>query len=187
MAFAEAIEEMGYELINGEEIMMSPAGRIHNKIQGNLFVLIGTFLKGKRCQAFFETYVFLDEKNKFVPDISIVCDPDKVSDRGIEGAPDFVAEVLSLSTQHKDKSAKKYAYEKFGVKEYWIIDPKARSIEVYLLGEDGKYILDNVYQEYTEADIFFVPENQRDKYKLSLKLSLYEDLEIKLADIFENA
>ena len=116
----------------------------------------------------------------------MVCDPQKVTKQGISGAPDFVVEVLSISSKKKDRATKKDTYERFGVKEYWIIDPKAESIEVYIL-RNGKYELDGVYHNLDESEIDFKHMNESEKaeIKLSLKISLYDDLEIQTKDIFE--
>ena len=173
------------EIINGVEYAMSPPSTKHRAIQGNLFALIFAFLQGKRCKVFFEHEVVLDEENVYQPDILVVCDPKKIKGNHIEGAPDFVAEILSPSTKKRDITVKKKAYEKYGVKEYWIIS-QDESIEVYRLGEDSKYELDNVYQNFTEYEWSRMTEKERSEQSPSLKLSLYDDLEIEVKDIFED-
>ena len=105
------------ELIDGVVYAMSPANTKHIIIQGNLNRIIGNFLRGKRCKVFSEIGVYLDKDNYFIPDLVVVCDRNKITDRGIEGVPDFVVEVLSLSTRKKDITVKKDTYERFGVKE----------------------------------------------------------------------
>ena len=172
------------ELIDGVVYAMSPANTKHIIIQGNLNRIIGNFLRGKRCKVFSEIGVYLDKDNYFIPDLVVVCDRNKITDRGIEGVPDFVVEVLSLSTRKKDITVKKDTYERFGVKEYWIISPKDEAIEVYLL-KDGKYELDNVYHNASEYDMEFMNEEEKSEIHLSLKISLYDDLEIQTKDIFE--
>ena len=86
------------ELIDGVVYDMSPANMKHIFIQGNLFNIIRNFLHGKRCKVMFEAEVRFDERNKFIPDIAIVCKPEQIKSSYIDGAPDFVAEVLSRST-----------------------------------------------------------------------------------------
>ena len=172
------------ELIGGVVYDMSPANTKHINIQNNLIAIIRQYLKGKRCRAFTEIGVYLDKDNYFIPDLVVVCDRNKITDRGIEGVPDFVVEVLSLSTRKKDITVKKDTYERFGVKEYWIISPKDEAIEVYLL-QDGKYELDNVYHNASEYDMEFMNEEEKSEIHLSLKISLYDDLEIQTKDIFE--
>ena len=172
------------ELVQGREIAMSPASIRHIAIQRNLAGIIWQFLRGKRCQLFMEAEVVFDDANKFIPDLMVVCDPDKIKKNNIEGAPDFIVEILSPSTRRRDITVKKDTYEKYGVKEYWLISPKEESIEVYLL-QDGKYVLDNVYHNFDEEDWAALSEAEKAEQQLSLKISLYSDLEIQVKDIFE--
>lgn len=172
------------EIIDGVEYDMSPANTKHVVIQRNLSAIIYNFLKGKQCRVFTEIGVDLDENNYLIPDLLVVCDRNKITDRGINGTPDFVVEVLSPSTKRKDITVKKDLYERFGVKEYWIISPKEESIEVYIL-QDGKYVLDNVYHNATAEDMERMNEEEKAEIHLSLKISLYDDLEIQMKDIFE--
>ncbi len=174
------------EIISGVEYNMSPANTKHITIQGNLFNIIRNFLKGKQCRVFTEIGVDFDEDNYLVPDLVIVCDRNKITPKGISGTPDFVVEVLSTSSKKKDRALKKDIYEKFGVKEYWIIDPKAESIEAYIL-RNGKYELDGVYHnmDESEIDLKHMNESEKAEIKLSLKISLYDDLDIQTKDIFE--
>ena len=178
------VDEPGYELINGEEIMMSPARPIHNWIAGNLHRILGNYIKGKRCKVYFDVYVLLGEE-RLAPDVFVVCDTNKIKDGYVEGAPDFVAEVLSISTQNRDLGVKKDIYEKHGVSEYWIIDPWNESITVYHL-KDGKYRLENIYRNLSDKEIeSYEDEKERSLIKLTLKIRLYNDLEISIRDIFE--
>ncbi len=172
------------EFINGTVYDMRPANTKHIAIQRNLSGIIFNFLKGKRCNLFTGIGVDFDEDNYFIPDLVVVCDPNKITHRGINGAPDFVVEVLSTSTRKRDIDIKKQTYERFGVKEYWIINPKDESIEAYLL-KNGKYELDNVYHNLSEEDWDELDEDEKAQQQLSLKISLYSDLEIPVKDIFE--
>lgn len=180
-ALAEYIKT---EIIDGAEYDMSPANTKHIVIQRNLSAIIYNFLKGKQCRVFTEIGVDLDENNYVIPDLLVVCDRNKITDKGINGTPDFVVEVLSPSTKRKDITVKKDLYERFGVKEYWIISPKEESIEVYIL-QNGKYVLDNVYHNATAEDMEHMNEEEKAEIHLSLKISLYDDLEIQTKDIFE--
>lgn len=172
------------EKINGAVYDMSPANTKHIIIQGNLSRIIGNFLRGKQCKVFSEIGVHFDDDNYFIPDVTVVCDRSKITEQGIKGTPDFVAEVLSFSTHRKDITVKKQVYEKFGVKEYWIISPKDETIEVYLW-QNGKYELGGVYHNATEEDMKYMTDREKAEINLSLKLSLYDDLEIQVKDIFE--
>ena len=180
------VEDYDVEIINGREVMMSPRPAIsHIRVANNINNIFYNFLKGKKCEAFPDgTELHLDEENVFIPDAMIVCNPDIVQKQGIVGVPDLVVEVLSPSTAKNDIGEKKEVYEKHGVKEYWIVSPIARSIEVYLL-RDGKFHLDEVYHDYTDEDWADMKEEDREKVPLFLKVSLYEDFVISVKDVFE--
>ena len=172
------------EYIDGVAYMMSLVETRHNRVGGNLYAIIHRFLRKKRCQVFYETTVVFDEKNHFIPDIMVVCDPSKIKDSFIEGAPDFVAEILSPSTRRRDLSIKRDAYEKFGVKEYWVIDPKAETVDVYTV-EDGKFTMSGSYHNYTEGELQGLDEEDLAQAALPLKLSLYDELTVDLQEMFE--
>lgn len=172
------------ELIYDKEYAMSPATIRHIAIQRNLSGIIWHFLRGKRCQVFTEAEVIFDEKNHLIPDLLVVCDKEKIKKNFISGAPDFIVEVISPSTKRRDITVKKDIYERYGVKEYWLINPRDESIEVYLL-QDGKYQLDNIYHNFDEEDWAALTESERAEQLLSLKISLYDDLEIQIKDVFE--
>ena len=133
----------------------------------------------------------MDDKNYYVPDAMIVCDRSKIHHDGIHGAPDLVVEVLSRGTYRNDRGRKKDIYEKAGVKEYWIVDVKNRIVEVYLNSENGFY-LDDAYEYHTpaelEADSKLDKDDPRklDKIDTEIKVSLYDDLIVYLADVFED-
>ena len=95
-----------------------------------------------------------------------------------------MAEILSPSTRKRDITVKKDIYERSGVKEYWIISPKDEAIEVYRLNEQGAFYLDNVYTRFTESEWERLRDEEKAEQNLSLKISLYDDLEIQLDDIF---
>jgi Uma2 family endonuclease len=135
-----------WELIGGIAYAMSPAPRVpHQGLVGSLFFEIFAFLQKKKCRPFVAPVdVFLPrgdpESSDTVvqPDVFVVCDPDKIQDDGIHGAPDFVVEVLSDSSAYKDMTAKKQLYERSGVREYWIVNPESGSVFPYVLSE-GRY------------------------------------------------
>ncbi|MBQ7498868.1 MAG: Uma2 family endonuclease [Selenomonas sp.] len=174
-----------YEMENGKVVMLAAASIPHLRIQRKLSRIIDTFLQGKRCEVFTEAKILFEDRKFYYPDLLIVCDPSKVKLNHIEGAPDFVVEILSPTTAKRDLSIKKDTYEKHGVKEYWIIDPKSENITVYQL-KDGKYELDEVYHNYTEEEWEGLDEEEQaqEKLKESIKVSLYDDLIIPVKDIF---
>lgn len=171
------------ELINGKISLMSPRPSVnHNWIAGNIFVAFSNYLRGKKCRAFGDgTDVYLTDNDRVIPDVMIICRPDIIKRDGIHGAPDLVVEVLSPGTAKNDRGYKKELYESSGVKEYWIVEPDARSIEVYLL-TDGKYILDEVYTALPEDPD--LTDDEKEHYKKEIKVSLYEDFSILMDVIF---
>lgn len=178
-------EKRKVEYIDGVAYMMAPAGTVHNSIGGNLYRIISNFLRGKRCKLFYETKVVLDEKNHFIPDLLVVCDRNKIKENYVEGAPDFVVEILSLSTRKRDLSSKRDTYERFGVKEYWIIDPKSKTVDVYVL-QNGRYTMTGSHHPYTETEWEGLDEEEKEEALLPLKLSLYDDLVIDVKEVFED-
>ena len=177
-------ENRKVEYIDGTAYMMAPAGTGHNSVGGNLYRIIGNYLYKKHCKVFYETKVVLDEKNRFIPDLFVVCDREKIKENHVEGAPDFVAEILSPSTRKRDLSSKRDAYERFGVREYWIIDPKAKTIDVFVL-QEGRFVMTGSHHPYTEAELEGLEEEEKGEAFLPLKLSLYDDLVIDVKEVFE--
>lgn len=172
-------EDYREEIIGGITLMAPAPSESHNNIMANILVIFRNYLRGKHCRAYGDNIdVFLDDENHFRPDASIVCDRDKIKGDGIHGAPDLVVEILSRTTSKNDRGVKLKAYERFGVKEYWIVDPVNRSIEVYLNSKDG-FTLDNIYAEKN-----FERDFDNEEPVLKLKVSLYDDLIIDVRDVF---
>lgn len=137
------------ELIDGEIYLMAPApSRPHQKVSGEIFRQLANYLEGKKCEAYsapFDVRLFEqdgdapeDVDTVVEPDITVVCDPSRLDDRGCKGAPDMVVEILSPSTRRHDRLVKLNLYQRAGVREYWIVDPEAHTVTVHTL-EDGKY------------------------------------------------
>jgi len=107
----------------------------HQEATGALFTDLRTYLKGSPCRAFMAPLdVFLDEGDAATvveQDVLAVCDPGKISNEGIHGSPDFVAEVLSESSTVRDLEIKKDLYERYGVREYWIVHPDTGTVFHY--------------------------------------------------------
>ncbi len=151
------------ELINGKVYMMATPLRIHQDISGELFGQIRDFLKGKSCKVYHAPFgVRLFEKDDdtsddvdtvLVPDISVICDESKLDDYGCKGAPDFIIEILSPSNERHDRFVKYNLYMRAKVREYWIVDPQEKAVQVFLLDEDGKYKLAEMYGKNDTAKI----------------------------------
>lgn len=148
-------EDARYELIDGEAVMMAPApAPEHQDIAGELYRQIANALEGKPCRPFIAPVdVRLprgDEADAATdtvvqPDVLIVCDAEKIDRRGIRGAPDWVAEVLSPATAAHDQIAKRRIYERAGVREYWLVHPQDRTLTIYTLA-DGRYGRPDIFE-----------------------------------------
>lgn len=177
-------EERREELIGGKVVMMAPASTNHTFVSGNIYGIFWNYLKGKKCTPISDgSTVYLTDEDHFVPDMMVVCDPDKIKPNGVYGAPDLVVEVLSPSTAKRDRGYKKDAYQAAGVPEYWIVNPADRSVEVYLLAE-GQYTLDNVYAIFPDWMLESMKEEEKAEVVTSFKCHLYDDLILSLEDIF---
>lgn len=177
-------EEFREELVGGKVLLMSPASSNHNRIAWDLFAIFHHYLKGKRCEPFGDGEdLYLTEEDRFVPDFMVVCDPDKVKADGVYGAPDLVVEVLSPSTARNDKIRKKQVYGQCGVREYWMIHPEDKSIEIYYPGGTGLELHD-VYTLFPDWELARMTPEKRAAVETHNKCSLFDDLEISLADIF---
>lgn len=148
-------ESKHIEIINGEAIVMLTPLRVHQEILGELSRQLANFLDGKRAEVFFAPFaVRLFEKNgdppesvdtMVLPDISVICDHNKLDEYGCKGAPDTVVEILSPSTQRHDQLVKLRLYQQAGVREYWIVDPENQTVRVMLIDEDGRFQPQEVY------------------------------------------
>jgi len=136
--YMELPEGSPYQLVEGELIMSPAPGYSHQNTLGNLFIILRTRLKNAQV-ILSPIDVYLDEENAYQPDIVVVLKDSKarVEERGIFGAPDVVVEILSPSTAYYDLTEKKDVYERVGVKEYWIVDPKRKTFEIYSNSEEG--------------------------------------------------
>ena len=139
-----------WEIIDGTAWNVSPApNRRHQQFSMEIARQIANFLEGKSCEVYHAPFDVLlpafgetEEDNVSTvvqPDISVICDRSKLTDKGCTGAPDFIIEILSPYTSRKDIAVKFDLYQRHGVKEYWIVDPAAHYVHVYGLDEKGKY------------------------------------------------
>lgn len=124
------------ELIDGEMFVMATPTLTHQDLLMQMSIDIGLYIrehKGK-CKVLpapFGVYIKNDERNYVEPDISVICDSDKLDEKGCHGAPDWAVEIVSASSRHMDRVRKLALYEAAGVREYWIVDPQQRSVTVY--------------------------------------------------------
>lgn len=150
------------ELIDGQMYMMTPPTRRHQLILGALYRKIADYIDRKNgsCEvdiAPFAVFLNADDKNYVEPDISVICSPEKLTDKGCNGAPDWIIEIVSPSSRRTDYFTKLFKYRTAGVREYWIVDLDKDRITVYAFESEDT-------AEYTFTD--------------SVKAGIYEDLEI---------
>jgi len=171
LAYAYFEEPKNEELIDGQIVAMAPARTEHNSASTAIAGMFWNHFRGKKCRVYStEAMTILSENDHFAPDVMVVCRSDIAIDGKIIGAPELVVEVLSRSTAKRDRGYKKNAYEKHGVKEYWIVDVEFRIIEVFVL-LNGKFEMDNIYSG-DESGTTFSP-------------SIFEDLVISVDEVFE--
>lgn len=178
-------EEAREELIGGEVVAMSPRPTFnHNRVASRIFRAFDNYLDGGPCTAIADgTDLYLTEEDRFIPDMMVVCDRDKIRKDGVHGAPDLVVEVLSPSTAKNDRMHKKTVYGACGVREYWLVDPENRTIEQYLL-QNGSLELHTVHVSYSEEGLSRMTEQEREAVETHFKCSLYDDFDIALDEIF---
>ena len=134
-----------YELVDGVLYAMAPAPLLdHQAVVGELYFQLRSQLEGQPCRPFVAPVdVRLPEAGQddahtltvLQPDVFVVCDPAKLDTRGVRGAPDFVIEVLSPATAARDHLMKRRAYERAGVREYWLVHPVDRLLTLYRRGD----------------------------------------------------
>ena len=133
-----------WELIEGVPYAMAPAPtQAHQEASMNLGWKLRNFLEGKPCKVFaapFDVRFSPTDKDDIVvqPDLLVVCDSSKLDGNCCNGAPDLVIEILSPSSAQRDCILKLELYQRFGVREYWIIDPQAKILQTYIL-KNGQY------------------------------------------------
>ncbi|MBI4493630.1 MAG: Uma2 family endonuclease [Chloroflexi bacterium] len=134
-------DEYRYEVIDGELYMTPSPSWGHQEVLGNLYLFVAGWVRQHRLGKVVEAPVgvVLDDENGVQPDLVYVSRERLgiISHRGVEGPPDLVVEVLSPSTEARDRGIKLRRYAAAGIPHYWIVDPEARTIESYRLGEQG--------------------------------------------------
>lgn len=125
------------ELIDGDMYMLAAPGRMHQRLVHFFDLAIGNYIQDKNgdCEvniAPFAVFLNEDDRTYVEPDISVVCDPSKLDDRGCNGAPDWIIEIVSPGSKRMDYFTKLFKYRTAGVREYWIVDPEKEKVMVYL-------------------------------------------------------
>lgn len=155
------------ELIDGQIYYMAPPSRKHQRIVIELSTIINNYIKSNKgsCEvdiAPFAVFLNEDDRNYVEPDISVICDQSKLTDKGCQGAPDWIIEVVSPGSKRMDYYTKLLKYSTAGVREYWVVDSEKSRIIVYDLEHEDM-------QEYTFAD--------------KVKVNIYPDLLIDFGSV----
>lgn len=149
-------EKHRYELIEGVPYLLASPSVLHQRVVGNIYFSLKNSIK--ECSVFISPLDVLlvennesamDSKNVVQPDVFVVCDESKIKEKYCIGAPDIIVEVVSPSTASKDAIEKFNLYEKFKVKEYWMVRPEEKTVTVFRL-ENDRYGRPDVYDENGE-------------------------------------
>ena len=143
-------DDQRWELIDGQAYCMTPAPtRWHQKWLGNLYLQFANFLQNKPCEVYIAPFDVRfpdhhDDSDEDIftvvqPDLVVFCDKNRLDDRGAKGAPDLVVEIISPGTSRRDITVKFELYQRHGVREYWILYPNERHLQLYKLAEDNRY------------------------------------------------
>ncbi len=158
------------ELVDGQFYDMATPSREHQKTSMELGTIINNYIKsrGGECEVYaapFSVQLTEEEDTVFEPDLSVICNKDKLTDRGCLGAPDWIIEIVSPGNGGHDYIRKLRKYMAAGVREYWIVDPSIKAVTVYNPETDGKYRTS--YYEFDDR----------------IKAGIYDDLEIDFNEI----
>lgn len=156
------------ELIDGQLYAMTPPNRIHQKLVSRLTQTIGSFIDSNKgaCEVYpapFAVNLNANDKIWVEPDISVICDKDKLSDRGCEGAPDWIIEIVSPGNPKNDYTIKLFKYRTAGVREYWIVNPMKKVVQTY------------TFEGIEESDVYFFDDE--------IPSHIFDNLTIKISDL----
>ena len=158
------------ELIDGVIYDIAPPSRIHQKLINKLSQRITNYIDSKQgsCEVYpapFAVFLNADDQTYVEPDLSVICDSQKLNDKGCMGAPDFIIEVVSPSSRKLDYNKKNGLYMDGYVREYWIVDPEKERTTIYRYEEDAAPIILPFHQPIT--------------------VGIYTDLEITISDLLK--
>ncbi len=158
------------ELIDGVIYNMAPPTRLHQRLLFSISRSIADYIdtKGGKCEvdiAPFAVFLGEDNKNYVEPDISVICDKNKLTDKGCNGAPDFIIEIVSPSSRKMDYSTKNTLYSDSGVREYWIVDPAKKRTTVYRYEEDAAPMIT--------------------PFSMPITVGIYQDLTITISELLD--
>ena len=160
-------ENERWELFDGEAYTQAAPLWQHQAVSGEIYRQFANYLQGKDCQVFNSPFDLrlpdndeLDKEstNVFQPDLLVICDKKNLIGTGYSGTPTLVIEVSSPSTSRTDRVLKFNKYEKAGVKEYWIVDPDGKYINIFVLQEDNRYGRPESYTEENKVKVATFPD-----------------------------
>lgn len=163
-------EDKRVEVFDGVVYDMASPSQDHQTISTELLTILNNYIKGKKgpCRVFHAPFdVKLSDKPLTIvqPDLMIICDKDKLDGKRCNGAPDFIIEIVSPGNPSDDYIRKLYYYKNAGVREYWIVDPRRKTVTF----------------NYFEGNII----NVQYSFDSVIKVNIYDDLYINFSDIAE--
>ena len=184
--YPDADQNDWFEIIEGVKTMAASARFNHNVIGFYLAMELKMCAVGHKIAVVYDVDVHLPDGNIFRPDVSVVTDHNLIgADDKIHGVPELVVEVLSPSTAKNDLGIKMTLYARNGVKEYWIVYPREKSIHVYKLS-DGHYLLDDVYYDYTQAELDSLSAPERAEVKDKIPVGIFPEALVDVRQIFRS-
>ena len=161
-------EDERWEIIDGVPYMQAAPSPAHQLIAGELYRQFANYLQGKPCKAYIAPFCVRltngdekrmeDVKKVVEPDITIVCDRSKIDEKGCNGTPDLIIEVMSPSSIKHDRITKFNKYEKAGVSEYWIVEPEVKITSVFVLQSNNRYGRPEIYTDDEKITVSIFPE-----------------------------
>lgn len=156
------------ELIDGKLYSMAPPSFIHQKLIQQLGRIIGNYISAKKgdCEvvpAPFAVNLNADDNVWVEPDISVICDKNKLSSKGCKGAPDWIVEIVSPSSTRIDYTVKLFKYRTAGVREYWIVNPMKKVVQIYIFGDTE------------DSDVYYFDDE--------IPVHIFDGLTIKISDL----
>lgn len=165
-------DDVKREFIDNKIYLLASPSTAHQEVSMRLSLAFYPFFKNKNCKVFaapFDVKLTKDDLDiqLVIPDLTVICDKEGLNDKRYEGVPSLIVEILSPSNQHHDLIIKMNLYAKYGVKEYWIVNPMTKSISIYKLDET---------QHYIQAAV---------KSSGKIQSKLFEELSVNVDELFD--
>ena len=165
-------DDVKREFIDNKIYLLASPSTAHQEVSMRLSLAFYPFFKNKNCKVFaapFDVKLTKDDLDiqLVIPDLTVICDKEGLNDKRYEGVPSLIVEILSPSNQHHDLLTKMNLYAKYGVKEYWIVNPMTKSISIYKLDET---------QHYIQAAV---------KSSGKIQSKLFEELSVNVDELFD--